>query len=225
MEQQTLKQMMGKATEAREWYVETLAHSVIQSLEKNHITGFYVKTKEEALEKVHSLIPEGSKIGCGGSLTLDQIGIKDILRNGRYDFKDPEEPGISEEEKNGLKKENLLADVFLSSTNALTMDGKLVNIDGDGNRVAALIFGPRKVIIVTGINKIVADVEAALDRIKNYVTPIQGRRLNRPIPCAKIGKCVDCRAPRRSCNAVVTIENQRQTDRMTVIIVGEELGL
>ena len=124
-----------------------------------------------------------------------------------------------------LRKESLLSDVFLSSTNALTMDGKLVNIDGLGNRVAALIFGPKKVIVVAGINKIVPDVEAALDRIKNYVTPIHGKRRDRAIPCAKTGKCVDCHVPLRSCNAVVTIEGQRHMDRMTVIIFGEELGL
>lgn len=225
MEQQTLKQKMDKVAETREWYEETLAHSVIQSLEKNHITGFYVKSKEEALEKVRSLIPEGSKVGYGGSLTLDQIGIKNLLRAGNYRLIDHAKAGISEEEMDTLQKESLSADVFLSSTNALTRDGKLVNIDGNGNRVAALIFGPKKVIIVAGINKIVPDVEAAIDRIKNYVAPIHGRRRNRPIPCAKTGKCIDCRVPLRSCNAVVTIENQRQTDRMTVIIVGEELGL
>ena len=225
MEQQTLKQQMGKLAETKEWYEETLARSVIHSLEKTNITGFYVKTKEEALEKVLSLIPEGSTVGYGGSLSLDQIGVKDILRAGNYCFKDHEKLGLSEDESIMLRRESLLADVFLSSTNALTMDGKLVNIDGTGNRVAAIIFGPPKVIIVAGTNKIVPDVEAAMDRIKNYVTPIHSRRRGRPIPCAQTGKCVDCRVPRRSCNAVVTIENQRQKDRMTVIIVGEELGI
>ena len=225
MEQQTLKQKMDIVAETREWYEETLVQNVIQSLERNHITGLYVKSKEEALEKVRSLIPEGSKVGYGGSLSLDQIGIKDLLRAGNYRLIDHAEAGFSEEEMDTLQKESFSADVFLSSTNALTKDGKLVNIDGNGNRVAALIFGPRKVIIVAGTNKIVPDVETALDRIKNYVTPIHGRRRNRPVPCAKTGKCVDCHVPLRSCNAIVTIENQRQTDRMTVIIVGEELGL
>ena len=216
---------MDEVTEIKEWYNETLARKVIDSLEKNNIAGFYVKTREEARDKVLSLIPIGSKVGFGGSLSLDQIGAKDLLRAGNYHFIDRDKPGLTEEEKYELRKESLVADVFLMSTNALTIDGKLVNIDGMGNRVAALIFGPPKVIIVAGINKIVSDLEAAVQRIKNYVAPIHARRLGRPLPCAQTGKCVDCRAPQRFCNAVVTIEHQYQKDRIIVIVVGEELGL
>jgi len=217
---------MDKITEIKEWYKETLAHKVIDSLEKNNIPAFYVKTKEEAREKILSLIPMGSKVGFGGSVSLNQIGVKDALRTGNYHLIDRDKPGLTEEEINELRKESLLADVFLTSTNALTIDGKLVNIDGVGNRVAALVFGPSKVIIVAGINKIVPDLEAAMWRIKNYAAPMNARRLERLLPCAQTGKCVDCRAPTRFCNAVVTIEHQYQNDnRIIVIIVGEELGL
>ena len=216
---------MDKVSEIKEWYKETLIHRAIESLEKNNMTGFYVKTREEAREKLLSLIPVGSKVGFGGSLSLDQIGVKDLLRAGNYYFIDRDKPQLTEEEKYDLRKESLLADVFLMSTNALTMDGKLVNIDGVGNRVAALIFGPARVIIVAGINKIVPDLEAARQRIKDYVAPIHARRLGLPLPCAQTGKCVDCRNPLRFCNAVVTIEHQYQKDRITVIIVGEDLGL
>ncbi len=226
MEQQKLNQQrIDKAIETGEWYKETLAHRVIHSLEKNNMAGFYVKTKEEALQKALSLIPEGSTVGFGGSLSLDQIGIKDVLRDGNYNFKDRDKPGLSEEELNKIRREGLLADVYLSSTNAITVDGKLVNIDGTGNRVAALAFGPSKVIIIAGTNKIVPDVDAAIQRIKSYVTPIHARRRDRPVPCAQTGKCIDCHVPLRSCNIVVTIEGQRQKGRITVIIVGEELGL
>ncbi|MBA7505966.1 hypothetical protein ES706_04646 [subsurface metagenome] len=216
---------MDNVTEVKEWYKETLAHRVIDSLEKNNMTAFYVKTGEEARERVLSLIPVGSKVGYGGSLSLDQIGVKDVLRAGNYQLIDRHKPQLTPEEKDDLRKESLLVDVFLMSTNAVTMDGKLVNIDGIGNRVAALIFGPPKVIVVAGINKIVPDTEAARQRIKNYVAPIHARRLGLPLPCAETGKCLDCRSPLRFCNAVVTIEHQYQKDRITVIIVGEDLGL
>ena len=219
--------MKDAATESKEWYKEQLAHKVIELLGKNNIGGFYAATGEEARDKLLSLIPDGSKVGHGGSLTLEQIGVFQALRDGNYNFIDRRKPGISEEEQQKLRQESLSADVFVMSTNALTMDGKLVNIDGVGNRVAALIFGPPKVIIVAGINKVVPDMDAAVHRIKNYVAPIHARKGDRPLPCAKIGHCVDCHAPERFCNAVVTIEHQYQKDkdRITVIIVGKELGL
>lgn len=211
--------------EAKEWYRELLAREVLKSLQKNNITGLYVETKEQAREKVLGLIPRESRVGHGGSLSLHQLGIIDALRSGDYHFIDHKRPGIAPEEMYALQRESLLADVFVSSTNALTIDGKLVSIDGTGNRVAALIFGPRKVIVVAGVNKIVPDVEAARQRIKDYVAPLHARRRGWDLPCAKTGKCVDCRAPRRICNAEVVIQYQRDRDRMTVIIVGEELGI
>ena len=214
-----------KLAEAREWYNETLAHKVIKSLERNNMTGIYVKTKEASLDKVLSLVPEGSKVGTGGALSLDQIGIKDVLRMGKYNFIDRNLPGLSDDEKDKMRKESLLADVFLTSTNALTLDGKLVDTDGFGNRVAAMSFGPSKVIVVVGINKIVTDLEAAMRRIKDYVTPIHARRLDRSAPCAQKGVCVDCHTFERLCNVVCIIENQHEKDRITVIIVGQELGI
>ncbi|MFC1978243.1 lactate utilization protein [Chloroflexota bacterium] len=225
MQQRDLDLEMEKVVEAEEWYKETLAGKVIDSLEKNNMTGIYTKTKEEAVEKALSLIPKGSKIGHGGSLTLRQIGIPDALRKGDFHFIDRRQPGLSEDEIEKLRRESLLSDVFLMSTNALTMDGKLVNIDGIGNRVAALSYGPSKVIIIAGTNKIVPDQEAAMQRVKNYVAPIHARRRDHTLPCVKTGTCVDCRVAERSCNVVTTIEHQRQKDRITVIICGEELGL
>ena len=220
-----MDKQMEKLVETRHWYNEMLAGRVIKSLEKNSMNGIYVQTKEEVLEKVISLIPEGSKVGTGGSLSLDQIGVKDVLRNGNYSFIDRNLPGLSEEESHQMRRDSLHADVFLTSTNALTMDGKLVNIDGTGNRVAAISYGPTKVIVVAGINKIVTDLEAAIRRIKDYITPLHARRRDRSVPCAKTGVCVDCKIPERSCNIVTIIEHQRQKDRITIIIVGEELGL
>ncbi len=225
MLQDNVSPEMERASESIEWYKEVLASKVISSLEKNNMTGIYVKTREEALRKALSLIPEGSRVGYGGSLTLEQIGVIDVLRKGNFHLYDRGKPKLSEDEIERLRKESLLADVFLMSTNALTIDGKLVNIDGYGNRVAALSYGPSKVIIVTGVNKIVPDQESAIRRIKDYVAPIHARRRNRPLPCAKTGNCVDCRATLRSCNILTVIEHQRQKDRITVIICGEKLGL
>jgi hypothetical protein len=217
--------MNDALTKSKKWFNEKLAQKVIESMGKNNISEFYVESEDEAREKLLSMIPEGSKLGYGGSVTLEQIGAIHAFRSGNYDFIDRHRPGISEKEQYKLRQESLLADVFVMSTNAITMDGKLVNIDGTGNRVAALIFGPSKVIVVAGVNKIVSDVNAAMDRIKNYVTPIHARRRDKHLPCAKTGYCIDCSAPERSCNAVVTIEHQRQKERITVIIVGKELGL
>ena len=176
MQREDLNPEMKKVIESKEWYKEMLAGKVINSLEKNNMTGIYVKTKEEAMEKALGLIPKGSKVSHGGSLTLQQIGITDALRKGDFQFIDRRAPGLSEDEIERLRRESLLSDVFLMSTNALTMDGKLVNIDGIGNRVAALSYGPSKVIIIAGINKIVPDQESAMQRIKNYVTPLHARR-------------------------------------------------
>ncbi|MFC1534728.1 lactate utilization protein [Thermodesulfobacteriota bacterium] len=220
-----MDKQMEKLAQTKHWYNEMLAGRVIKSLEKNNMTGLYVQTKNEALEKVISLIPEGSKVGTGGSLSLDQIGVKDVLRTGNYNFIDRNLPELGEDEAQQMRRDSLFADVFLTSTNALTMDGKLVNIDGIGNRVAAISFGPDKVIVVVGINKIVTDQETAIRRIKDYVTPLHAKRRDRSVPCAKTGVCVDCKIPERLCNIVTIIEHQRQRDRITIIIVGEELGI
>ena len=199
----------------------------LQSLEKNNIRSCYVENAADACRKAISLIPKGAKVGYGGSLTLDQIGIKEILRKGDYNLLDRHLPGVTETEDIRLRKESLLSDVFLTSTNALTEQGQLVNIDGTGNRVAALIYGPAKVIVIAGFNKIVPDVETAVHRVKNYAAPSLARKRNRLLPCAKTGKCVNCHSDERFCYALAIIEHQKlkYMERITVIIVGEELGL
>jgi hypothetical protein len=213
--------------ESYRWYKERLAEETIESLDRNNISACYVDTVEAARSKVISLLPQGSKVGYGGSHTLEQLGIMEVLRNGSYDFIDRMITGITEIDKYRLRRESLLTDVFLMSTNALTIGGQLVNIDGSGNRTAALIFGPSKVIIVAGINKIVPNIEAAIYRIKNYVAPIHAKRRDRQLPCAKEGKCVNCHAPKRFCNSLVITEHQYYANkgRLTVVIVGKELGL
>ena len=216
---------MGKFNEAKKAFQEIQVQEVITALRKRQMEGAFVPNKEEALKTVLSLIPEGSKVGYGGSLTLDELGIKEALKKGNYQLIDRGRPGISEEELFSLRRESLLTDVFLCSTNALTRDGKMVNIDGSGNRLAALTFGPKKVIVVAGINKIVDDVERGLERVRNYTAPLHARRRGWDLPCAKTGRCVDCRSPRRICCTVTVTEYQREKGRITVILVGETLGI
>jgi hypothetical protein len=206
--------------------------TLIKKLSDNNIPAIYVPTRSEALEKVMSLIPEGSTVGFGDSLTLREIGVIDALARGNYTFLNPWGPGISAEENIALKKRALTSDVFVTGTNALTLDGKIVNVDGHGNRVAAMLFGPAKVIIVVGINKIVVDLQAALHRIRNEAAPLNVSRhpnFDPMPPCGETGVCSDCSSAWRICNKTVIIERQYDNERyeptITVVIVGEKLGL
>jgi hypothetical protein len=191
-----------------------------------------VKNRREACKKVMSMIPEGSTVGFGDSVTLKQIGVVDALEKGNYVFLNPWRPGISFEENAKLKKQALTSDVFVTGTNALTRDGKIVNVDGLGNRVAAMLFGPDKVIIVIGINKIVENLQEALDRIRNKAAPLNVKRhpnFDPMPPCGMTGVCSDCSSPWRICNKTVIIERQFNNNKygpvITVVIVGEELGI
>ena len=205
---------------------------MIEILSKNNIPAFYQETKEHALEKVMSMIPKGSTVGFGDSLTLRQIGVVEALEKGAYHFLNPWEKGITVEENIRRKKRALTSDVFVSGTNALTLDGKIVNIDAHGNRTAALLFGPDQVIIVVGVNKIVGNLEEALARIRETAAPLNVKRhpeFDPQPPCGETGECSDCSSPWRICNKTVIIERQFNNNRykpvITVIIVGEELGL
>ncbi len=204
----------------------------IKKLKENNISAFYVKDRQRAFEKVMSMIPEGSVVGLGDSLTLRQIGVVDALTKGNYTFLNPWKPGISIEESVKLKKRTLTSDVFVTGTNALTTDGKIVNVDGHGNRVAAMLFGPNKVVIVVGVNKIVENLEEALKRIRDKAAPLNVKRhpeFNPMPPCGITGVCSDCSSPWRICNKTVIIEREYDNNKYkpvtTVVIVDEELGL
>lgn len=205
---------------------------LIKRLGENNISAFYVKNSREAFEKVMSMIPEGSVVGFGDSLTLKQIGVLEALEKGNYTFLNPWKPGITVEENIKLKKRALTSEVFLTGTNALTLDGKIVNVDGHGNRVAAMLFGPNKVIIVAGVNKIVANLEEALKKIRDNTAPLnvkQHPEFEPMPPCGITGVCSDCSSPWRICNKTVIIEREYNNSKykpiITVIIVGEELGI
>lgn len=207
-----------------EWYRENQVKRTIDNLEKNNLCGIFVNDEVELKAKIKQLISEGSTVGIGDSMTLFDTGIIDLLRNGSYNFLDKYRDGITSEEKMQLYRDNFSADTFLCSTNALTENGELYNIDGNGSRVAPMIYGPEQVIIVAGINKIVRDLDEAEKRVRNYAAPLDAERLEKKTPCASLGYCVDCKSPERICNDFVVIRRQRIKDRIKVIIVGKELG-
>lgn len=198
--------------------------TVIKNLAKRNMAGYYCETIEDAVEQVKALIPEGSEVAWGGSLTLDQVGIKETLKSGNYVVNDPMSYADPAE---GLeaRRRGLMADVFLTSTNAITMDGELVNIDGTGNRVAAIVFGPKKVIFIAGVNKIVMNESDAVDRIKCDACPPNVTRLGRKTPCAVTGKCADCLTKGATiCCQTLTTRFSGIDDRIHVILVNEVLG-
>lgn len=220
-----MEDQVQRLKEAKEALQKVCVKEVLSALRKNQMEAIFVPNSEEALKIVLSLIPEGSKVGYGGSWTLNELGIKQVLKEGNYHLIDRDRLETSDEEMFLLRRESLLADIFLCSVNALTRDGKLVNIDGIGNRLAALAFGPKKVIIVVGINKIVKDLDRGLERIRNYVAPIHAYRRGWDVPCAKTGACIDCHSPQRICGTLTVTEFQREKDRISVILVGEPLGI
>jgi hypothetical protein len=205
---------------------------LIIRLGENNIRAFFVTDRTRALEEVMSMIPENAVVGLGDSLTLRQVGVLDALEKGNYTLLNPWRSGISVRQNIELKKRALTSDVFVTGTNALTLDGKIVNIDGHGNRVAAMLFGPEKVIILVGINKILRNLDEALEKIKTKTAPANVRRhtdFNPMPPCGATGECTDCSSPWRICNKTVIIEreydNSKYKPRITVVIVGEELGI
>lgn len=204
---------------------EVRIKTIIKSLEKRNITGHYCENAAEAAELIKAMIPEGSKVSWGGSLTLDQIGIKDMLKAGNYDVNDPMAPGEDGATPIELRKRSLFSDVYLSSLNAITMDGVIVNIDGTGNRVAAIAFGPDKVILVAGANKIVMKEEDAVDRIKCDACPPNCIRLDKQTLCALTGKCGSCLIKGQTiCSITTTTRFSGIDDRLHVVLVNENLG-
>lgn len=203
---------------------EAKIKTVIKNLEKRNITGHYCDAKEDAVQAIKSLIPEGSEVSWGGSATLDEIGIKTALADGNYKINDPMK-ATDPAEGLKLRKAALQADVFLSGLNAVTMDGEIVNIDGRGNRVSAILFGPDKVILIAGANKIVLDEKDAVDRIRSDACPPNALRLGLKTPCALTGMCQECLVKGNTiCSHIVTTRFSMTEDRMHVVLVNETLG-
>lgn len=208
----------------REQYNEKLAETVIRNLEKRQMAAFYCPSTAEARDMALSFVKEGNSVSFGGSMTLEETGILEALRN-RGDIRLIDRANArNAQEMKQVYRDALSADCYFMSTNALTEGGELVNIDGNGNRLAALIYGPDQVIIVTGLNKVVPTVEDAVRRVRHTATPLNCIRLNRNTPCASTGTCADCLAPDCICNQVVITRRSGNPDRIKVILVGEALG-
>ncbi len=199
---------------------ELLAQKVIKGLSSRNMSGYYAASREEALACALSLIDEGSSVTMGGGESVHQIGLPDALKVGNYSF-------IDRDAYEDKRKAMLLAydaDVFLSSANAVTEDGILVNIDGNANRVSAIAQGPRKVIFVVGMNKVCKDFDSALKRARNVAAPINVQRFGLNTPCAKTGSCMDCKSPDTICCQFLLTRFSRHEGRIHVILVNDDLG-
>lgn len=204
-------------------FYATQATSLITQLKKRHMNGYYCATKQEALHLALSLIPEGASISWGGSETIKQIGLLDALNtSGAYTLYD--RSAVPSDAIDATIRQSYFADFYLMGTNAITLDGQLINIDGTGNRVSALAYGPKKVIIVTGMNKVVPSIDAGIARVQNIASPQNALRLNRQTPCGITGICGNCLSPDCMCMHTVITRNSRADDRIHIILVGENLG-
>ncbi len=202
-------------------HYEALANKVIKGLASRNMTGYYAATAEDAKEKALELIGKGSTVNMGGCQTVRDIGLFDVLSNSEdYNF-------IDRDKYEDRRVPILMAydaDVYLASANAITDDGVMINIDGNGNRVSAIAQGPRKVIFIVGMNKVCPDVDSALKRARNTASPINAQRYNLPTPCTKTGKCLDCKMPETICCQFLITRYSKHPGRIHVILVGEELG-
>ena len=204
---------------------EAMAKSIIEQLRKRRMEGSYAASAEQARREILAMIPPGASVIRGGSMTTVALGLwAEVARLPGVELLNPYEPGLSREAAGEMRRQGLTADILITSSNAITRDGVLVNLDGTGNRVAAMIFGPKKVILAVGMNKVVTDLEAARERIKRYAAPVNARRVGYKTPCAQTGVCSDCSSPQRICNAWSIIEGQPVPGRIHVVLIGEDLG-
>ncbi len=208
----------------KEWWIEERSKRAIEKLEAHGFKAVFVKDKKSAVAEVLKNIDPRQKIGIGGSVTIRELGILESLEAKGHSLYNHWKPGLSKEDVLEIRKSQMTSGCFISSVNAITLNGELVNIDGIGNRVNSIHFGPGKVILVAGFNKIVEDVGEAIKRIKNVAAPLNARRLNIDVPCAKLGRCVDCNSPSRICCIISILERRPSLTDILIILVGEELG-
>ena len=207
------------------WFREKQVERTIQALKKNNFEALFVPDSKAAFDDVMKHIPDGATVAVGGSVTLWQLGLLDALEKRKITFLWPQKQGKNPAEVRALMQKTFSADIFLSGTNAITEDGRLFNVDATGNRVAAMFIGPQKVIVVSGVNKIVTDIEEAEKRVKGWVGPQNAKRLNRKTHCVETGVCADCSSPDRICNIYVTLRKKPARTDVAVILVGENLGI
>jgi membrane protease subunit (stomatin/prohibitin family) len=210
--------------EIHNWHNETIGAKVVEAFKKNMFSAVYFKTGKEASEFIMSNVQPGDKVGFGGSMTIKNLGIQEKVKSIGAVVLDHGDPSLSPEEKMETMRGELLSDVFLCSSNAVTLEGELVNIDGVGNRVAAMTFGPKKVIVVVGVNKIRKNQVEAFQRIEQIAAPKNCKRLSMPNPCTKTGVCNDCKLETRACRVYSIIKRKPMRTDITIVVIGEELG-
>ena len=202
---------------------QMLGEKVIKALNSRNIEAFYVESKEDALAKALELIPEGSKVAWGGSMSIEEIGLKKAVCEGNYNELNRDN-AKTPEEKRAIELATYDVDYFLTSANAISEDGVIVNIDGNSNRVSAIAYGPKHVLMIVGMNKIVKDAENALSRARNEAAPINAQRFHIDTPCKKTGACFDCQSPQSICCQFLITRRSMHAGRMKVILVNEDLG-
>lgn len=206
------------------WQASVLGQRAAEALKRNYFDAMYFETAQEAVAEVIKYIKPGSTVGFGGSQTTRNMGLADAITAAGGVILNHNAPDLTPEERIEVMRRQQVCDVFISSSNAITLDGALCNVDGHGNRISAMTFGPRKVIIIAGTNKICKDETAAWERIRAVAAPLNMKRLNRPNPCTKTGQCMDCNLPTRGCNAYLTLRKKPALTDFSVIIVGEDMG-
>lgn len=208
-----------------QFVIEKRIERTIENLKKNNMEAYYARSSSDAVQIALALMNKGDVVSCGGSMTIAECGLFDVVKNSEdYTFLDRAREGITPEEVQKLYRDTFSCDTYLTSSNAITENGELFNVDGNSNRVAAMLFGPKSVIVIAGYNKIVPDVEHAVERVKTIAAPANAKRLNCATPCAAVGKCMDCKGDARICCNYVLMSRQRIASRVKVILVGEELG-
>lgn len=211
-------------TEMHKEYYKKRGEILVKNLKNRHFDGYYCATKEDAMKKALELIPEGATIGWGGVMSAHQIGLVEALNEGNYHAIDRDKCK-SAEEKLQAARDSMFADVFLTGANALSLDGQMVNIDGTGNRVAAIVYGPKEVLVIAGMNKVTDTLDDAITRARTVAAPLNQQRFQLNNPCTATGTCADCKSESCICNQILITRHCRPAGRIKFILVGEELGL
>lgn len=205
------------------WVNEIKINRTLEALRKNNMEGYLINTENELIHKIQELVNEGSKVSLGGSMTLFETKIMEHLRSGRYELLDRYKEGLTADEIKEIYRKSFFCDAYFTSTNTITEEGELYNVDGNGNRVAAMLYGPDKVIVIAGVNKIVKDINEAIYRVENLAAPANAKRLNRKTPCTVTGKCMNCNSPERICREY-TVIRKPVPNRIFVLLLNEEYG-
>lgn len=208
---------------AKELYYEKRGKLLVKNLTNRHFDAYYCANAQEALRKALELIPEGATVGWGGTVSAAQIGLLEALRTGNYKAYDRDNC-VNQEEKDRCVRDSMFADYFLTGANAMSLDGQMVNIDGTGNRVAAIIYGPKNILVIVGMNKVCDTLEDAVKRARTVASPMNMQRFMKDTPCAVTGVCGDCKSEGCICNQIVITRHCRPVGRIKFLVVGEDLG-